>query len=86
MNTIYKNPCVRCGKERIVLKTWEEKIGESIIINTKTICPDPECQRLVNKDNKKQKDKYTALKLRSNQRIKERNDLRNLGKAIKKKN
>lgn len=84
MNKIFKNPCVRCGKERIVLKTWNEKMGESIIINTKTICPDPDCQRLVNKDNKKQKDKYLAMQLRSSERAKERNNLRNLGKAKKK--
>lgn len=85
MNTKFKNPCVRCGKERIVLRTWKEKVWDSVIINTETICPDPECQKLVNRDNKKQRDKHAAMKLRSEQRAVHRNDLRNLGKAKKKK-
>lgn len=85
MNKPFSNPCVRCGKERIVLKTWKEKIWDSIIINTETICPDPECQKLVNKDNKKQRDKRTAMKLRSEQRLTDRNKLRAIEKAKKKK-
>jgi hypothetical protein len=53
--------------------------------NTETICPDPECQKLVNKDNKKLKDRYTALKLKSEQRAVHRNQLRNLSKVKKRK-
>lgn len=43
------NPCVKCGKERVDGKTWESKIGASSIIYTQTICPDPVCQKQVDK-------------------------------------
>ncbi|HKB88372.1 MAG TPA: hypothetical protein VKC53_01845 [Patescibacteria group bacterium] len=47
MDTINTSVCVRCGKARIVLSTNEEKIGNSIIVTTETICPDPDCQKKV---------------------------------------
>lgn len=62
------NPCIRCGTERIVSKTWKEKIGNSVIVTTETICPNPSCQKKVDSDNKKQSDKNTAMRLRSEQR------------------
>lgn len=69
MKKAYSNPCIRCGTERVVFKTWEEKIGNSVIVNIETVCPDPECQKKVNIDNKKQQDKYIAMRLRSEQRV-----------------
>ena len=41
------NPCIRCGKERVTVKTWREYIGESLITYTTTTCPDPKCQKIV---------------------------------------
>ncbi len=41
------NPCVRCGTERIDGKTWKEKNGTSVVIYTKTICPDSACQKIL---------------------------------------
>lgn len=47
------NTCTRCGKERIVVKKWieatstEKRSGK--IIHMMTSCPDPECQKAVNK-------------------------------------
>lgn len=41
------NPCIRCGKPRIDGKTWEGKIGVSSITYTITVCPDSECQKMV---------------------------------------
>lgn len=41
------NPCIRCGKPRIDGKTWEGKIGVSSITYTMTVCPDSECQKIV---------------------------------------
>ena len=41
------NPCVQCGKERIDGKSWKEKNGSSVIEHTSTICPDSDCQKLV---------------------------------------
>ncbi len=69
MNKSFSNPCNRCGKERIVVKVWDEQIGCSKVTTTETACPDPECQKIVNKANAKQKAKYTAMKLRSQNRI-----------------
>lgn len=39
--------CIRCGKERIVISTKKEKVGNSVITYTKTICSDPKCQAMV---------------------------------------
>lgn len=47
MNIVNTSICVRCGKPRIVLSVKEEKVGNSIITTTETICPDPECQKKV---------------------------------------
>lgn len=50
--------CTRCGKERSVSKVWTEEIevygGISVVTRTMTVCPDPECQELVDKDLQKQ--------------------------------
>jgi hypothetical protein len=51
----YSNPCTRCGKERIVAKRWVEEIptvsGTKIeVTHTSNICPDPECQKVVEKE------------------------------------
>ncbi len=83
MKKTYSNPCIRCGKERIVLRSWKEKIGSSVVTNTEMICPDPECQKIVNSENKKQQDKYTAMKLRSAQRVLNREAARIAEKAAK---
>jgi len=77
MNQAFKNVCIRCGKERVFLREWTERVGNSVVINTETTCPDHECQKLVDKDNKKQRDKHILMKKRSEQRAKERNRLRN---------
>ncbi len=43
------NPCSVCGKERVEGKSWKEKLGTSVITHTSTICPDPICQKIVDK-------------------------------------
>ena len=43
------NPCIQCGKERVDGKTWKGKVGISVITYTSTICPDPLCQKIVDK-------------------------------------
>jgi hypothetical protein len=85
MNKTYSNPCIRCGKERVVVRTWKEKLYGSVIINTESDCPDPECQKKVNRDNKKQRDKNNALKLRSAQRVLDRKAALNAKKTAKHK-
>ncbi len=63
------NPCSRCGKERKVTRTWKEKFGYSTVTNVETACPDKDCQKLVEADNQKQKDRTAAMKQRTRQRV-----------------
>lgn len=53
-NNKHSNPCIRCGKERIDLKSWQETVmnfmGTSVITYTETVCADPECQKIVEKN------------------------------------
>lgn len=39
------NLCPLCGKQRIVVKTYKEKIGNSVITYTEKTCSDPVCQK-----------------------------------------
>jgi F0F1-type ATP synthase delta subunit len=39
--------CIGCGKQRVVVATHEEKVGNSVVVYKETICPDPECQKKV---------------------------------------
>lgn len=80
MNKTYSNLCIRCGTQRVVAKTWKEKLGDSVIINTEMICPNTECQKEVDKDNKRQREKNIAIKLRSEQRALDRKAQRSLKK------
>lgn len=55
------NPCIECGRQRIDGKTWKEKVGTSIATYTQTICPDPACQKLVDKAIADRKEKSELL-------------------------
>ncbi|MBI4991140.1 hypothetical protein HZB96_03540 [Candidatus Gottesmanbacteria bacterium] len=59
------SPCIRCGKERIVAKSWTEYIGASLVTYTTTVCPDPECQKIVDDQLKKRKDKLETIQRES---------------------
>lgn len=72
MNNTYHNQCIRCGKERIVVRTWKEQVGYSTVTNTEMACPDPQCQAQVEKENQKQVDKYQLMKKKSEDRMKKR--------------
>lgn len=70
----YSNPCTRCGKQRVVSRTWKEVIetvsGVVITqINQDTICPDRECQKIVNKELKVQKDKRDKARSDKEKRV-----------------
>lgn len=49
MNTNNTSVCIECGKPRIVVGTYEEKVGNSTVVYKETICSDPECQKKVEK-------------------------------------
>ncbi len=79
----YPNLCIRCGKQRKVVRTWKSRIGVSVIINTETACPDVDCQKKVDSDNKKQRDKSNAMKAQQELRASERMVARAEAKASK---
>ncbi len=54
--------CTRCGKPRIVVDTYEEKVETSTVTYTITECSDPECQKLVNKTLQNEKKKRQFIK------------------------
>lgn len=54
--------CTRCGKPRIVVKTYEEKVETSTVTYTITECSDPECQKMVNKTLQTEKKKRQFIK------------------------
>jgi len=55
------NPCVKCGKQRINGKSWKGKTGISVVTYTITVCPDPECQKLVDAEIASRKNKAESL-------------------------
>jgi len=85
MKKAFGNPCSRCGTERVIIRTWKEKVDSSIIINTETACPDKECQIEVDKINKKQQERSAALKRESEKRLQNRKDNSKKNKENKKK-
>ena len=82
---INSNPCFRCGKERILLREYKENVGGSLIITREMICPDKECQKIVNQNNKKQNEKNALMRRRSEQRALGRKAASNARKATKNK-
>lgn len=39
--------CIRCGKERVIKSSYIEKLEKTSVTYTLTVCPDPECQKMV---------------------------------------
>ncbi len=68
MTDFITTPCIRCGKTRILAKTWKEKLGDGSITYTTTVCPDKECQKIVESDLQKKSDKMAALHEKSLER------------------
>lgn len=54
--------CTRCGKPRIVVDTYIEKVETSTVTYTITACSDPECQKLVDKILGEEKRKRGVIK------------------------
>jgi len=49
--------CVRCGKTRVMSKSWSEEVGSSKITYMLTVCPDSDCQKIVEEQLQIKKDK-----------------------------
>ena len=61
--------CPRCGKERVVVSTHDEMVSESKITYTQTVCPNPECQKKVDKDLENDERKRAILKDEQEKRL-----------------
>jgi hypothetical protein len=77
---ISSNVCTRCGKPRVNGKSWTEKItnysGTSTVTHTQTICPDPNCQKLVEEKLAFEKAKSDKIKADFDQRAADKKILR----------
>ena len=51
--------CIRCGKVRIFSKKWKDKENGkgSLITYEETVCPDAQCQKLVDEKFQEMKDR-----------------------------
>lgn len=47
--TDIKNPCIICGKQRIVVSKSSEMVGNSLAVSREMVCPDAECQKKLDK-------------------------------------
>lgn len=69
---VYNNPCFRCGKERVFVRSWEEKVGNSVVVTREMACPDNECQDKVDEDNAKRIKKIKDAQARRTSNIRAR--------------
>lgn len=76
------NPCIRCGKQRILAREWKETLitrtGESVVTHTLTVCPDPECQAIIDKNRAIQNEKDEKRKKEFEERRSQRKNSRDL--------
>jgi hypothetical protein len=64
--------CPRCGKDRVVIRTYREKVGTTYVEYTETACPDPNCQSKVNTQLASDASKRLTIKNEQNKREQER--------------
>lgn len=76
MNNSTASVCTRCGKQRVVIGTHEEVIGNSTVVYTDTVCPDPECQKAVEAKLVNEKEKREQMSTSSKFGVNPRNSKR----------
>ncbi|MDO8610200.1 MAG: hypothetical protein Q7R95_06625 [bacterium] len=84
-NQEYKNLCSRCGKERVIVREWTEKIGTSVVSNVEKHCPDKECQKIIEKELRDKRKKRVDAEENRMKKIKERSMLKLKTKKVKSK-
>ena len=67
MTNKLKNKCIRCGKDRIISKTEKEHIGNFFVTTITHVCPDPDCQRIVDLKLEKESAKRQEASLHKSQ-------------------
>jgi hypothetical protein len=60
--------CIRCGKARIVIDTYEEKVEASFVTYTITACSDLDCQKIVDRLLKDEEKKRKDIKVEQEKR------------------
>lgn len=63
--------CIRCGKDRIIKESHTEKSDTATVLYTTTVCPDPECQKQVDKTLKVDENKRKSIRIEQENRAKE---------------
>lgn len=54
--------CIRCGKTRIFKRKWREILEKGpSIMHVETVCPDGECQKIVDADFAERREKRLAI-------------------------
>jgi len=76
MNNSTASVCTRCGKQRVVIGTHEEVVGNSTVIYTDTVCPDKDCQKAVEEKLVNEKTKREQMSASSKFGVNPRNSKR----------
>lgn len=74
MNKTNTTNCTRCGKPRIISKTWTEsretRVGVATVSYSSSVCPDPECQKIVEASINREREVHAeALRVKEEQMI-----------------
>lgn len=64
--------CPRCGKVRITISSRDEMVSSSKVTYTQTVCPDPECQKIVETNFKNEEKRRAVLKDEQEKRVLQR--------------
>ena len=64
--------CPVCGKDRIIVREFKERIGNATVVNTLTSCPDKNCQARLDDRLAKEKKVRDGMKLEAEKRLQER--------------
>ena len=58
--------CIRCGKMRVFSKKWKDRENNkgSQVTHVETVCPDADCQKIVDEKFQEMKDRRTAAEER----------------------
>ena len=63
-----ESQCIRCGKVRIFKSRWREKLDKgAAITHTRTVCPDSDCQKIVDSEFEEKRAKRELLENRKTQ-------------------
>ncbi len=62
VTTMSSSVCTRCGKQRIIVESYEEQVETSLVVYKIAVCSDPECQKIVDEKLKEEQSKRVIIK------------------------